>query len=160
MRLSTGLVASALVALLAGCTTQRAPATTAAQPSPTPTRTACGSPVDTGPLPEWARAGFSGDSSMPHVMGDRGDIVAAIFGYPLAVTRPEGSNNKILWVARVSGALGDLVIDAKLDGSDASATRSVTGGPGPSIIDLPRSGCWHLTLSWPDHTDTMDLVYH
>jgi hypothetical protein len=96
---------------------------------------------------------------MPHVMGDRGDIVAAIFGYPLAVSRSDGSSNKILWVSKIQASPGDLVIDAKLDGSGVSASRRVSGGAGPSIIDLPQPGCWHLTLAWPGHTDTMDLTY-
>jgi hypothetical protein len=122
-------------------------------------RAVCGSPVETGPLPEWARAGFSDDGRMPHVMGDGGHIVAAMFGYPLAVVRPSGSSNKILWVAKDQFERGDLVIEAKLDGSDVSASRSVPGGPGPSIIDLPQPGCWRLTLTWPAHADTMDLVY-
>ncbi|GIF47954.1 hypothetical protein DFJ67_7504 [Asanoa ferruginea] len=143
------------VAVLAGCESNESPA----QATPAATRAACASPVDTGPLPEWARTGFSGDSSMPHVMGDRGDLVAAIFGYPLAVSRPEGPSNKILWVPKVQPTPGDLVIEAKLDGSDVSVTRRVQGGPGPSIIDLPKAGCWHLNLSWPGHTDTMGLVY-
>ncbi len=115
--------------------------------------------METGPLPEWARAGFSGDSSMPHVMGDRGDIVAAIFGYPLVVSKPDGTSNKILWVSRFPVEHGDLVIEAKLDGTDVTASRRVTGAPGPSIIDLPRSGCWRLALTWADHADTMDLIY-
>lgn len=96
---------------------------------------------------------------MPHVMGDRGDVVAAIFGYPLAVARSDGSANKILWVSKVQAPPGALVIEATLDGTDVSATRRVPGGPGPSIIDLPQPGCWHLKLTWPDHTDAMGLVY-
>jgi hypothetical protein len=35
----------------------------------------------------------------------------------------------------------------------------VGGGPGPSIIDLPQAGCWHLALKWSGHTDTMRLTY-
>ena len=96
---------------------------------------------------------------MPHVIGDRGDIVAAIFGYPLAVSRPQGTANKILWVSKSSGPPGDLLIEAELDGPGTSAARRVPGGPGPSIVDLPQPGCWHLTLTWPGHTDTMDLIY-
>jgi len=69
--------------------------------APGPAPNACASTVDTGPLPEWARAGFSG----------------------------------------------------------VTESRSVPGGPGPSIIDLPRPGCWRLTLTWPEHNDTMALVY-
>lgn len=149
----------ALLVALTGCTAGEPTATpTSPKATPPPVRLVCGSTVQTAPLPEWARAGFSGDATMPHVMGDRGDIVAAIFGHPLAVARPTGSNNKILWVARTPG-IGDLVIEAKLDGSSVTETRSVSGGPGPSIIDLPQPGCWRLTLTWGDQTDTMDLVY-
>ncbi|GAA2641135.1 hypothetical protein GCM10010399_88650 [Dactylosporangium fulvum] len=92
-------------------------------------------------------------------MGDRGDIVAAVFGYPLAVARTDGASNKILWVSKAPTPPGDLVIEAKLDGSEVAASRRVPGGPGPSIIDLPQPGCWRLTLTWTDHADTMDLVY-
>jgi hypothetical protein len=149
-------LAPAVMVVLAGCT----PAAPTAQPTSLAPRPAvCGSTVVTAPLPEWARAGFSGDARMPHVMGHRGEIVAAIFGHPLAVVRPSGSNNKILWVAKAQYPTGDLVIEAKLDGSDVSAQRSVPGGPGPSIIDLPQAGCWRMTLTWPEHTDTIDLVY-
>ena len=153
------LLIPAAVVLLAGCTADKR-----AEPAqPAPTRTACGSTVETGPLPEWARAGFSDDSSMPHVMGDRGSIVAAIFGFPLTAARSDGTANKILWVSKPASAdpeaAGELVIDARLDGSDVSARRSVPGGPGPSIIDLPQSGCWRLTLTWWGRTDTMDLTY-
>jgi hypothetical protein len=30
---------------------------------------------------------------------------------------------------------------------------------GPSIIDLPKPGCWHLTLQWGENSDTLNLVY-
>lgn len=161
-----GLLLLATVMSVAGCTTDRSTAPAApsapalaASPSPGAARTGCASPVETGPLPEWARAGFSGDSSMPHVLGDHGDIVAAMFGHPLAVTRPDGSSNKILWVSRTPAPPGDLQIEATRDGTTAPVHRAVTGGPGPSIIDLPQAGCWRLTLTWPGHTDTMALVY-
>jgi len=120
----------------------------------------CDFQVDKGPLPEWAREGFEGDFTIPHVMGRRGDILAAIFGYPLTEPQQGSKTNKILWVARVppTGS-GNLKIDAQLDGTDEKSQSEVSGGPGPSIIDVPRAGCWHLTLTWSGHTDSMDLVY-
>jgi hypothetical protein len=148
------------VILAAGCTVN-----TPATPPPSGSSVAapCAQPVQTGPLPAWARAGFTGDASMPHVIGAHGEIVAAIFGHPLAVDKPaDGPANKILWVAKTPsgpGEAGDLVIGAKLHGTEVSVDRRVTGGPGPSIIDLPQPGCWRLTLTWPGHTDTVDLAY-
>ncbi|MEU7780776.1 hypothetical protein [Micromonospora parva] len=169
------------VVLLAGCTAttsggSAAPAaTTAATASATTATTTaattasaatgCGSRVETGPLPDWADAGFRGDARVPHVFGAKGGIVAVLFAHPLRQVRDDGSNNKILWVARAATTSPDpvapatLVITARLDGTDTQVIREVRGGPGPSIIDLPQAGCWRLDLSWSGHTDTMDLVY-
>ncbi len=154
--------ATIVLAMLAGCTatdTAVPPPSPDQAAAPGPARSGCGSPVETGPLPEWARAGFTGDARIPHVMGDRGAILGVLFGHPLAVSRLDGISNKVLWVAKTTPQYGDLVIDAKLAGSTVSVQRRVLGGPGPSIIDLPEPGCWHLTLTWPDHTDNMDLIY-
>jgi hypothetical protein len=27
------------------------------------------------------------------------------------------------------------------------------------MLDLPRPGCWRLTLTWADQKDTLDLEY-
>ncbi|MDG9673714.1 hypothetical protein [Micromonospora sp. DH14] len=156
------------VVLVAGCTAttsggSAAPAATTATTASA--ATGCGSRVETGPLPDWADAGFSGDARVPHVFGAKGDIVAVLFAHPLRQVRDDGSNNKILWVARAATTSPDpvapatLVITARLDGTDTQVIREVPGGPGPSIIDLPRAGCWRLDLSWSGHTDTMDLTY-
>ncbi|WP_410809038.1 hypothetical protein [Micromonospora sp. 067-2] len=168
------------VVLLAGCTTGQSAtptgvaatagaATSAAVAAGAATTagaaTGCGSRVETGPLPEWANAGFSGDAGTPHVLGARGEIVAVLFSHPLAQVRQDGSTNKILWVSRPATSPSDstssanLTITATLDGTDTKASREVVGGPGPSIIDMPRAGCWHLELRWAGHTDTIDLVY-
>ncbi|MEV4120148.1 hypothetical protein [Micromonospora sp. NPDC049645] len=159
--------------LLTGCTAttsggSAAPtATTAttASASAASAATGCGSRVETGSLPDWADAGFSGDARVPHVFGTKGDIVAVLFSHPLRQVRTDGSTNKILWVARAATTSPDpaapatLVITATLDGTDTRVTREVAGGPGPSGIDMPQAGCWHLDLRWSGHTDTMDLVY-
>jgi hypothetical protein len=138
-----------LVLILAGCS----------GPAEVPPR-ACGSPVRANALPQWARAGFSGDDSgTPHVYGDRGTILAVLFGAPLRSPPGQDRSNKILWVAKEPFERGDMTIAAQLDGTDVRADEKVPGGPGPSIVDLPRPGCWRLTLTWPGGTDTMDLVY-
>ncbi|MEU7676474.1 hypothetical protein AB0C42_16875 [Micromonospora taraxaci] len=162
------------VVLLAGCTAtsdggSAAPTSDGGSAAPTSaaatTASACAARVETGPLPDWADAGFSGDARVPHVFGAKGDIVAVLFAHPLRQHRKDGSNNKILWVAQASTTTPDptapatLVITATLDGTDTTVTREVAGGPGPSIIDVPQAGCWRLDLRWSGHTDTMDLVY-
>lgn len=139
--------------------------TRAASPHPAPVVVhpvpACTGNVPSRVLPPWARGGFThAEPRMPYVLSARGDIAAILFGNPLAAPPRPSLNNKILWVSRVPTTPGDpLVVDARLDGSRTTARRTVPGGPGPSIIDLPRSGCWHLTLKWSQHTDLMDLRY-
>jgi len=111
-------------------------------------------------LPTWARAGFTPPTQpMSYVVGDSGDIVAILWAEhdPLQVPPAADRNNKILWVSRVGG--GDLTIRAALESSDQSVTRSVTGGPGPSIIDLPSPGCWSFDLTWGAQHDHIQLEY-
>lgn len=169
---SRGRLVLAAVVLLAACTPTDGPATpagAAATPAPAgsaaPTPTGCGSRIETGLLPEWAHGGFRGEPRIAHVFGAQGEIVAVLFGHPLRQPRTDGSNNKILWVSRPATtspgptSSPTLVITATLHGTDTRVTRQVAGGPGPSIIDLPQAGCWHLDLRWSGRTDTMDLVY-
>lgn len=113
------------------------------------------------PLPTWARTGFQPpDQPMPYVVGDHGDIAAVVFGNPLLAPPSKERGNKILWVSRVPQQPGDpLKIEAYLDGSGTPVTREVPGGPGPSGIDLPKAGCWHLTLRWSGHVDRLNLRY-
>lgn len=120
----------------------------------------CPDRLSSAPLPTWARTGFRPpELPMPHVLGDQGDIAAVVFGDPLLSPPGKEYNNKILWVSRVPQDRDPLKIEARLDGSGEPVLREVPGGPGPSIIDLPKSGCWHLTLRWSGHVDTLALRY-
>ena len=108
----------------------------------------------------WARGGFTGDgSSFRHVEGLRGEAVGVVFGYPLTSPPRPSRANKILWVAQTRTA-GRLTIEAQLGGSGPVVTRDVGFGGGQSVIDLPKPGCWRMTLRWDDRrTDTVDLPY-
>lgn len=100
---------------------------------------------------------------MPHVVGRSGAIVAILFAYPLQAPPPRTHNNKILWVSREPvDSVTSLRISAQLiDGTRLGkpVQRTVTGGPGPSIVNLPSPGCWRLSLRWAGHTDSLDLPY-
>jgi hypothetical protein len=123
------------------------------------------SAVSTGVLPAWARGGFSdAKPSVPHVLGERGNIVAILFGGQLYSPPSDTVGNKILWVGRSddSDALTPLRIDAVRAGTTRHVRREVSGGPGPSGIDLPGAGCWRMSLQWgpgPDQRDTIKLSY-
>jgi hypothetical protein len=72
-----------------------------------------------------------------------------------------------LWVWRdVSGGAagstgtgGTLRMTAQLAGTDTVVTTGLPQPAGPSTVDLPRPGCWRITLYWPGGTDTIDLDY-
>jgi hypothetical protein len=156
-----------VVVLLSGCTTA---GTAAGSAAPTPVGSGpsaasagCAYDVRRDVLPAWARTGFSdpSPSGIPYVMGTKGDVLGVLFGYPLTAPAPSaGRSNKILWRSRVPVTPPDtLRIQARLAGTTETVDREVPGGPGPSIIDLPRPGCWHLTLTWSGHIDALDLRY-
>jgi hypothetical protein len=114
-------------------------------------------------LPIWARAGFSNPTGdQPHVLGARGDIVAILWSKKDALHAPPlaDQNNKILWVSRLPlRPTSPLKIAAILVGRHTTVYREVTGGPGPSYVNLPAAGCWTLDLSWSGHTDQVRLRY-
>jgi hypothetical protein len=157
------LTAAALAGLLAACSSsadEPAARTSTPTTSSTSVSASCQAAVRHGPLPVWARTGFEpADQPVRYVIGERRTIVGVVFGYPLvAGTRQDGKGNKILWVGKSADGT-DLDITARLNGSDVEVKRSVSGGPGPSLIDLPRPGCWTLDLSWGSGHDRMAVPY-
>jgi hypothetical protein len=128
----------------------------------------CRSQLHVGVLPAWARSGFS-DPRVPidHALGRRGRIAAILFSSGDGLDSPPSTRhrNKILWISRVPARPGaPFRIHAQpMRGSrrvGAPVTRTVPGGPGPSIINLPTAGCWRLTLHWSGWSDELDLTYH
>jgi hypothetical protein len=151
--------ALAVLALAVGATiVAAAPGTPFSEVAATP----CDTHVQLGALPNWARGGFS-DPRIPHVFGRSQRIVAALFAYPLLSPPDARRRNKILWVARQTPDASPLRIRAqRMNGSitvGAPVQRKVSGGPGPSIVNLPLPGCWRLTLRWSGGVDSLDLRY-
>jgi hypothetical protein len=132
-----------------------------------PATSQCRSDVRYGPLPTWARGGFSPpDRPISYVHGARGDIVAILWARhdPLVSPAPANRRNKILWVSRLGGRVGsNLQIRARRTVGPVAVgpvqTREVLGGPGPSGINMPAPGCWLFKLSWSGHTDSVALEY-
>lgn len=161
IRLTAVGVGLLLLSAAAGCTGESDRSPTASPPSTSSASLACHDRVEKGSLPTWARGGFTpANQAIPHVVGANGDIAGVLFGYPLSSPRDDDRSNKILWVSKPKTVPGStLKIHATLDGTSTVADRQVEGGPGPSIIDLPKAGCWSLDLRWSGHTDTVQLQY-
>jgi hypothetical protein len=133
---------------------------TPSQPATVDMESSCSFKLTKGDLPVWAREGFSPPfNATPFVTSKRGDLIGVVFGYPLKSPRvkPNDGNNKILWVSQEHA--GQIEVYAQLVGS--SQVVDIGYIPvGPSIIDVPKPGCWHLTLHGLGWTDTIDLVYN
>lgn len=165
MPVARPLLALALASVLVGCASDpdepAARHTSPAGAAPAPL--SCDAAVRNGPLPGWARTGFRPPGqTVRYVLGERHTIVGVVFGYPLvAGERQDGKGNKILWVGRTDDgeATTDLEITARLNGTSVEVTRSVSGGPGPSLIDLPEPGCWTLDLAWGAGHDRLAVPY-
>ena len=125
----------------------------------------CDTRVNHSVIPVWARAGFSAPNPrLPWVLGHSGRIVAILFGYPLRSPVTPHRSNKILWVSRTPATTPTaLWIRAqRMNGGSpvgAAIERIVRDGPGPSFVNVPKAGCWRLTLSWAGRTDSLDLAY-
>jgi hypothetical protein len=104
-------------------------------------------------------------ADMPYAIADDGNVAAFFFGFPVRVgpASPGEPRNKVLWVVRVPGTPGALVIEArsKIDPAHVVRIPSDTGGGSGEIqrstIDLPVTGCWRLHLRWAMNEATLDV---
>jgi len=114
--------------------------------------------------PVWAQVGWSHVAGTPWpvrwALGTGGTAVAYVFATRLvagASPRVDGSQNKVLWEAK-DHPTGEGVV---VEGSPLGQSQPVViVAGGPSITDIPTSGCWTFTLSWSSsgqHTSTINL---
>ena len=158
------------VLILLGCTScTGSPTSGAPERSTAPPEVSVSPPVRT-PDTAGSRTPVSlpcPDGAQPRVVvGARHKIVGDVFGWPLVAPPARDHSNKILWRSRHAEAAGraDLHISASLNGSVLRIQRRVEGDltPGPfrpSIIDVPESGCWTLSLRWGHTRDTVAVRY-
>ena len=139
-----------------GSLTPDKPAEPEASPAPDHTPTPERSPTTSMSLP------------CPHGMqrrliGVKHNIIGAVFAPRLVSPPSQRYANKILWSSEQTGS-ADLLISASLNGSTLRVDRRVEGNaaPGssrPSIIDVPKAGCWTFSLRWGETSDVVAVLY-
>jgi hypothetical protein len=159
---------------IAACGSQHSAAhVTVHHVTPTPTAIAggCGTTaVRRGGMPAWTKPAFADSSggyasAIPYSVADHGNAVAVLFAHPLRAGHPRHTVNKVLWIMRLPRRGSPLTVSAKpLTGGGGSVRASFPADsePGeiyPSYVNVPRAGCWHVTLTWAHHTDSIDLRY-
>jgi hypothetical protein len=109
-----------------------------------------GTVLTDGEPPAWAQGGWNVVKgtpwTVPWALGTGGQAVAFVFAGQLVAgssPRVDGTNNKVLWVAK--GNASNFVVEAIPPGGKQVA---VTVNGGPSIVDLPAAGCWTFRMSW------------
>lgn len=160
---SPGTASPARSATAIPATTPLSPATSPPSPTDRPDlEDVCSYRLDKGNLPVWARSGFSPPyNSYPFVTSKRGDTVGVLFGYPMTAPHDgqQDGRNKVLWVSKTGLS---MTVDAQLVGT-SQVVRLGDVSVGPSYVDVPQPGCWHMTLhlsgDGSQWTDTLDIVY-
>ena len=147
-----------IITALTSCTGSPASRTPAARtPEARTPETAGDSPTEKA-IPAAPASLPCGAGQQVRVNGARRNVLAGLVTRPLTVPPPRDHRNKILWQTTQPGP-GDLVISASLNGSDRLVQRRVEGGPGPSIINMPKAGCWTFSLTWSGSHDVLAIRY-
>ena len=114
--------------------------------------------------PQWAMPAFAGSSSAIGTFAVGVHRKALAYFAHLRAGHPTNPANKILWIVHPPRGL-DLVIRAHpLAAAHPLITvrRPADSSPGPiypSYVDVPRAGCWAITLRWSGDIDSFDLAY-
>jgi hypothetical protein len=129
-------------------------------------RTCVPAPIHTGPPPAWTAAAWSDSSAgfrVPYALASGDSAAAFMFTDPLRAGHPTHPGNKILWVVHSPRDGNPLLISARWSTDPSVRARfsqPADSSPGeiyPTGIDLPRPGCWKLTLTWGTHRASVDL---
>jgi hypothetical protein len=117
--------------------------------------------VHHGAPPAWTGPAWADSSpgfTLPYALSSGDGAAAFFFANPLRAGHPTNPHNKILWVVRYprNGKPLNIVARSPADpGKTVRASWPADSEPGeiyPSYVDLPKPGCWELTLGWNTHT--------
>jgi hypothetical protein len=117
-------------------------------------------------VPSWLddAGAHNNPDGVPYVVGVPPHAAGFIFGYPLRAGHPQDPTNKILWVVDARNGSSLEIRGHPLGAATPSIvmTDDPNSSPGeiyPSIVDVPKAGCWHLELFWSGNKASVDLVY-
>jgi hypothetical protein len=163
MRARGSAVAAAIIALGAAAVIAPLAGGTAAAASP---HGCVAAPIHHDAPPTWTAPAWAGSSAgfRPRYSLASGDGAAAFWWEPrLHAGDPSNPANKVLWVMRYPRNGTALRIVARWGADPAVSVRRSwppDASPGeiyPSYVNLPRAGCWELTLSWSSHVARLDV---
>ena len=122
--------------------------------------------IHRGAPPRWTAAAWSDSSpgfTVPYALASNGGAGAFFFAHSLRAGHPTNPANKVLWIVRLPRDGHPLTITAHLSGHPSEHVQSswpADSEPGeiyPSYVDLPKPGCWRLSLAWGPHRASIDV---
>ena len=122
--------------------------------------------IHRGAPPGWTAAAWSDSSpgfTVPYALASNGGVGAFFFAPRLRAGHPTNPANKVLWIVRFPRDGHPLTITAHLSGHPSEHVQSswpADSEPGeiyPSYVDLPKPGCWRLSLAWGPHRASIDV---
>lgn len=126
-------------------------------------------PIHDAAPPAWTASAWPHSTpglQTPYALASNQAAAAFLFAPRLRVGHRTDPANKVLWIMRYPRGGHPLRITAR---SGADPAHAVTfslpadSSPGeiyPSYVDLPRPGCWQLSLAWGVHRASIDLTIH
>ncbi|HEY5389385.1 MAG TPA: hypothetical protein VIJ83_02425 [Solirubrobacteraceae bacterium] len=127
------------------------------------------SAIHHGRPPAWAAPAFvpsTGGYVPPYAVSGNAAAAAFYFAPTLRAGSPTNPTNKVLWVMRYPRDGQPLTIVGRYGSNPALTAHSswpADASPGeiyPSYVNLPKAGCWELTLSWNHHRARIDVEVH
>ena len=118
-------------------------------------------------MPKWTAAAMQDSRGElgPFALSRHRNVVAYLFGYPLQAGRRSVGHNKVLWIMRLSRRGRPLQLTVRPLHASRPVVRETLpadASPGeiyPSYVNVPKAGCWRVTLNWAGHTDELALRY-
>lgn len=123
-------------------------------------------PIHRGAPPAWTAAAWSASSpgfTVAYALASDDVAGAFFFARPLREGHPTNPANKVLWIVRFPRDGHPLTITARLSTDSSEVVRTswpADSSPGeiyPSYVDLPKAGCWQLSLAWGAHRARIDV---
>jgi hypothetical protein len=162
---------TALLILLAGCTSSQPTSHVTASPTAVVHTFAggcAGTVLTDAEPPVWAQGGWTHPKgtpwAVPWALGTQGNTVAYVWANPLVAglsTTAAGTGNKVNWESKdYPAGSSSMMVEGRPLGQTQPVVTIANGGP--SIVDVPTAGCWTFRLTWNangQHSSTINLEY-
>jgi hypothetical protein len=118
-------------------------------------------------MPAWLDAAGANNNPdfLPYVIANPPNTGAFLWANPLRAGHPGNPSNKIFWVVGLPRNGTALQVAGHPAGASTPTIHDLIPANSspreiyPSIVDVPKPGCWHFDLSWAGHKAAVELQF-